>query len=118
MSKHHGLGNDFLIALAGALPADAPAMARAVCHRTRGVGADGLIFGLPGDAGAGTGPYHRAVIDELGIPGRYPEALPDLEEEPDPPVLHRLLAELHPRAAPRLAPSNRRRIVPALEVTG
>jgi len=54
MSKHHGLGNDFLIALAGALPADAPAMARAVCHRTRGVGADGLIFGLPGDAGAGT----------------------------------------------------------------
>ena len=54
MTKHHGLGNDFLVALADALPADAPAMAEAVCHRTRGVGADGLIFGLPGDSEAGT----------------------------------------------------------------
>ncbi len=54
LAKHHGLGNDFLIALADALPADAPATAEAACHRTRGVGADGLIFGLPGDAGAGT----------------------------------------------------------------
>ena len=54
LTKHHGLGNDFLIALADALPAEAPAVAREVCHRTRGVGADGLIFGLPGDPGAGT----------------------------------------------------------------
>ncbi len=54
LAKHHGLGNDFLIALADALPADAPAMAETACHRTRGVGADGLIFGLPGGAGAGT----------------------------------------------------------------
>ena len=54
LTKHHGLGNDFLIALADALPPDAPALAEASCHRTRGVGADGLIFGLPGDAGAGT----------------------------------------------------------------
>ncbi|MCY3890485.1 MAG: diaminopimelate epimerase [bacterium] len=54
LTKHHGLGNDFLIALADALPAGTPAMAESVCHRTRGVGADGLIFGLPGDAGAGT----------------------------------------------------------------
>ncbi len=54
LTKHHGLGNDFLIALADALPADVPAMAQAVCHRTRGVGADGLILGLPGDPAAGT----------------------------------------------------------------
>ena len=54
LTKHHGLGNDFLVALADTLPADAPAMAKAVCHRTRGVGADGLIFGLPGDPGAST----------------------------------------------------------------
>ena len=54
LTKHHGLGNDFLIALADALPAEAPAVALEVCHRTRGVGADGLIFGLPGDPGAGT----------------------------------------------------------------
>ncbi len=54
LTKHHGLGNDFLIALADAIPEGAPAMAQAVCHRTRGVGADGLIFGLPGDPEAGT----------------------------------------------------------------
>lgn len=54
LTKHHGLGNDFLIALADVLPADAPSIARAACHRTRGVGADGLIFGLPGDPDAGT----------------------------------------------------------------
>ena len=54
LTKHHGLGNDFLIALADAIPNGAPATAQAVCHRTRGVGADGLIFGLPGDPEAGT----------------------------------------------------------------
>ena len=54
LTKHHGLGNDFLVAQSDALPADAPALARAVCHRTRGVGADGLIFALPGDLDAGT----------------------------------------------------------------
>jgi len=54
LTKHHGLGNDFLIALADALPDNASALAQGVCHRTRGVGADGLIFALPGDADAGT----------------------------------------------------------------
>ena len=54
LTKHHGLGNDFLIALTDALPADAPALAHAACHRSRGVGADGLIFGLPGDPDTGT----------------------------------------------------------------
>lgn len=41
--KLHGLGNDFLLVEA-APPADGPALARRLCHRTRGVGADGLIF--------------------------------------------------------------------------
>jgi diaminopimelate epimerase len=39
LSKHHGLGNDFLV-VAGAVD---PAMARALCDRRTGVGADGLI---------------------------------------------------------------------------
>jgi diaminopimelate epimerase len=49
LTKHHGLGNDFLIAL---VDSDADArdynadVARHICHRTRGVGADGLIVGL------------------------------------------------------------------------
>jgi diaminopimelate epimerase len=40
LSKHHGLGNDFLVRLDGDVD---PAMARAVCERRTGVGADGLI---------------------------------------------------------------------------
>ena len=48
LSKHHGLGNDFLIRLDGDVDA---AMARAVCDRRTGVGADGLISVVPGVAG-------------------------------------------------------------------
>lgn len=53
VSKLHGTGNDFLVvvALDGAGPADA-AVARALCDRHRGVGADGLITLLPGADGA------------------------------------------------------------------
>ena len=40
LTKHHGLGNDFLVALDQ--PVDG-ALARAVCDRHRGIGADGLI---------------------------------------------------------------------------
>lgn len=40
LSKHHGLGNDFLVRLDGDVDAD---LARAVCERRTGVGADGLI---------------------------------------------------------------------------
>jgi len=46
LAKHHGLGNDFLIHFVDQLPEEAPALARALCHRTEGIGADGLIFGL------------------------------------------------------------------------
>ncbi len=65
----------------------------------------------------GTGLYHRAVIDDLEIPARYPETVAALEEEPDTAALHRRLAELDPVAASRMEPTNRRRIVRALEVT-
>ncbi|MCD9624884.1 diaminopimelate epimerase [Rhabdothermincola salaria] len=47
LTKHHGLGNDFLVALEevnGPLDVDAD-RARALCDRRRGVGADGLIVG-------------------------------------------------------------------------
>jgi len=44
LSKHHGLGNDFLVLLdlAGAHPI-APALAVSLCDRRLGIGADGLI---------------------------------------------------------------------------
>ena len=65
----------------------------------------------------GTGLYLRAVIDDLDIPGRYPEAREALEQDPDTLGLHRRLADLDPVAAGRMEPTNRRRVVRALEVT-
>ena len=65
----------------------------------------------------GTGLYHRSVIDGLAIPGRFPEVTSGLELEPDTTALHRRLAELDPAAAARMEPTNRRRVVRALEVT-
>lgn len=46
LSKHHGLGNDFLIAIADRLPLDAATRAISWCDRRRGIGADGLIYGI------------------------------------------------------------------------
>ena len=65
----------------------------------------------------GTGLYVRAAVDGLAIPGRYPDALASLETEPDTTALHARLATIDPIAASRMEPTNRRRIVRALEVT-
>lgn len=65
----------------------------------------------------GTGLYVRAVVDDLTIPGQYPEVRATLDAEPDTAALHRRLAELDPIAADRMTSTNRRRIVRALEVT-
>jgi diaminopimelate epimerase len=48
LSKHHGLGNDFLVALEADNPGLAPdaSLARSLCDRRRGIGADGLVLGL------------------------------------------------------------------------
>jgi diaminopimelate epimerase len=55
LTKHHGLGNDFLVLLdlGAATPIDA-AMARALCDRHRGVGADGLIRATRAESGGAT----------------------------------------------------------------
>ena len=65
----------------------------------------------------GTALYLRALVDALDIPGQFPEARAAIEAEPDTEALHRQLAALDPTAAARMEPSNRRRIVRALEVT-
>jgi tRNA dimethylallyltransferase len=65
----------------------------------------------------GTGLYVRALVDELAIPGQYPEVRAELDAEPDAISLHARLAALDPVAAGRMEPTNRRRVVRALEVT-
>ena len=90
--------------------AELQAQATAAIEDIRGRGAVPVLVG-------GTGLYVRAVIDNLQIPGRYPGVGDELEAEPDTAALHRRLVDLDPVAAGRMEPTNRRRIVRALEVT-
>jgi tRNA dimethylallyltransferase len=64
----------------------------------------------------GTGLYLRAVIDGLTIPGQYPDVVRAFDGVTTPD-LHARLDRLDPVAAARMEPSNRRRVVRALEVT-
>lgn len=62
LTKHHGLGNDFVIALEevnGPVHGD-PTLARSLCDRRRGLGADGFIVGSRPGLGA-TAPDGRAI---------------------------------------------------------
>lgn len=74
------------------------------------------------DAGArelvvgGTGLYLTAIVDGLTMPGEWPEVREALEADPDTAGMHARLAGLDPVAAARIEPTNRRRIVRALEV--
>jgi diaminopimelate epimerase len=45
LTKHHGLGNDFLVVFHSPVPpAELPSLARRLCDRRRGIGADGLLI--------------------------------------------------------------------------
>ena len=65
LTKHHGLGNDFLVFVS-----DQPepfgeehvALARAVCDRRRGVGADGLLLAAPVEPRAADGAQVSMVL--------------------------------------------------------
>jgi diaminopimelate epimerase len=46
-SKFHGLANDFVVAEARGLPGRLPQLARSICERHTGVGADGFLVVLP-----------------------------------------------------------------------
>ncbi len=48
LTKHHGLGNDFLVVFDPEVD-DLPSLARRVCDRRRGIGADGLLIGEAAD---------------------------------------------------------------------
>jgi tRNA dimethylallyltransferase len=65
----------------------------------------------------GTGLYFQALVDGLCPPGRYPAVRARLEPDPDTTALHQRLTVLDPAAASRMEPSNRRRVLRALEVT-
>lgn len=65
----------------------------------------------------GTALYVRAIVDDLEIPGQFPDIRASLDEDPDTEHMYARLTELDPVAAARMEPTNRRRVVRALEVT-
>lgn len=69
----------------------------------------------------GTGLYYQAIVDGLEIPGNWPELREELEcraaTEEGLKSLYEMLLEIDPRGAARMEPSNRRRIVRAVEVS-
>jgi len=70
----------------------------------------------------GTGLYLRSIVDDLTIPARYPDVAAVLEAKLDEgraslSDLHAQLGVLDPLGARRMEPTNRRRVVRALEVT-
>ena len=65
----------------------------------------------------GTGLYVRAIVDDLDIPGQWPDIRAVLDDELDTPTLWAQLLDVDPAAAGRMEPTNRRRVVRALEVT-
>ena len=73
-------------------------------------GGTGIVVG-------GTGLYIQALLDNLEIPGQFPEVRKSLEADPDTRLLHGRLMDLDPLAGSRMEPDNRRRIIRALEVT-
>lgn len=65
----------------------------------------------------GTGLYHRVVIDDFDLPGEWPDVRSALERNGPTESLHHRLGALDPLGAARIEPSNRRRVIRALEVT-
>jgi tRNA dimethylallyltransferase len=64
----------------------------------------------------GTGLYVTAVVDGLNLPGEWPQVRAELEAEPDTAVLFARLQSLDAAATTKMEPTNRRRIIRALEV--
>ena len=65
----------------------------------------------------GTGLYHRVVIDDFDLPGQWADLRAELEADDDTSALFERLRALDPAATAKIEPTNRRRIIRALEVT-
>src|SRR3954447_21034712 len=66
--KYEGLGNDFVLVEAEREDAVSPSLARALCDRRFGVGADGVLLILPP-----TSPGAQARMKVLNADGSVPE---------------------------------------------
>ncbi len=98
-----GLGEDYTVTRF-------QAEARTAIDGIESRGASAIVVG-------GTGLYVRALVDDFSIPDQYPDVRRELESDPDTVGLWNRLQHMDPAAAEKMLPSNRRRIVRALEVT-
>lgn len=73
---------------------------------------DGITALLVG----GTALYWQTIIDQLELPGQYPEVVVSLHDQATNDLYQQLCA-VDPAAAEKMEPTNRRRILRALEVT-
>lgn len=101
-------------------PTEESSLARFV-EQGRAVLADLERRSVPAVLVGGTGLYVDALVDDLELPGRWPEIRARLEAEladgsSSPAELHARLAALDPLAASRIEPGNARRSIRALEV--
>ncbi len=113
MAERHGLTHhlldvvepteDYTVARFGQEVAD-------VLADIEGRGGQAIVVG-------GTGLYVRAVVDDFTMPGQFPDVRQELEAESDTAALYSRLEALDPSAATKMLPTNRRRIIRALEVT-
>jgi tRNA dimethylallyltransferase len=113
MAERHGLTHhlldvvdpteDYTVARFGQEVAD-------VLADIEGRGGQAIVVG-------GTGLYVRAVVDDFTMPGQFPDVRQELETESDTAALYSRLEVLDPSAATKMLPTNRRRIIRALEVT-
>lgn len=86
-------------------------------HDVDAVLADMAARGVRPIVVGGTGLYVRAVVDDFTVPGQYPAVRAVVEQEPSTERLWHHLNAVDPAAAAKVLPSNRRRLVRALEVT-
>ena len=64
LTKHHGLGNDFILVAEADAPPEREAWARALCDRHRGVGGDGVVLYAPAPDG-----IRFVLVNADGLPG-------------------------------------------------
>jgi len=67
ISKYHGLGNDFILASGTKTPPLSTSQSAKLCDRNFGIGADGVIFKLDGDAS------HEFTMEIHNADGTIPE---------------------------------------------
>ncbi len=90
--------------------ADYQRYAQAVLSDLDRQGATAVIVG-------GTGLYVRSVVDNFTVPPHFPDLRRELEADSDTEALWGRLVEVDPAASQKMLPTNRRRIIRALEVT-